>query len=185
MKNKTYVLAGLFALLFVSGASTRAQTARTDLSMRTALYFTGAKADKIDTAKDKYVVKDGTMEINKSHGTSCDADGCAYNIGFIAFRSGNTSGELSTYGLFQVDNGSLVGNTVLFAAGEITKVGVHPVKLKMGMNKVTFTIDPYKKTAESDEENNSFTVNFKVTSGKIVVPGGGVVPKIRKPADRK
>lgn len=185
MKNKTYVLAGLFALLFMSAVSTHAQTSRNDLSMRTALYFTGAKGDKIDTAKDKYVVKDGTMEISKSNGTNCDADGCAYNIGFIAVRSGNTSGALSTYGLFQVENGSLAGNTVFFAAGEQTKAGVLPVKLKMGMNKVTFTIDPYKKTAEADEENNSFTVNFKVTSGKIVVPGGGVVPKIRKPTERK
>ncbi|CAN5611002.1 hypothetical protein BH20ACI4_BH20ACI4_05970 [soil metagenome] len=134
-----------------------------DLSMRDALYFTGAKTDKIDLKNDKYAVKDGTMELKKSQATSCDGDTCEFNIGFIAFRSGNTNGELSTYALFQVEKGGLVGNTVYFADGEKTKQAVHSVKLKMGMNKVTFTIDPYKKTAETDENNNSFSVNFKVT----------------------
>ena len=50
----------------------------------------------------------------------------------------------------------------------------------MGMNKVTFTIDPYKKTTESNEGNNSFSVNFKVTPGAIVIPGKNN-PKDGKP----
>ncbi len=151
-----------------------------DLSMRDALYFTGAKTDKIDLKNDKYAVKDGTMELKKSQATSCDGDTCDFNIGFIAFRSGNVNGELSSYGLLQVEKGGLVGNTVYFASGEKTKQGVLPLKLKMGMNKVTFTIDPYKKTAESNEDNNSFTVNFRVTPSPIVIPGK-IKPKEGKP----
>ena len=45
---------------------------------------------------------------------------------------------------------------------DATRVGVLPVKLAAGVNKVTFQIDPYKKTAESDEGNNSFAVTIIV-----------------------
>ena len=134
-----------------------------DLSMRVALYFTGAKTNKIDLKNDKYVARDGTMELNKSQATNCDGNTCQFNIGFIASRTGNTNGALSTYGLLQVENGGLVGNTIYFADKETIKQGVLPLKLKVGMNKVTFTIDPYKKTAESSEDNNSFSVNFHIT----------------------
>ena len=84
MKNKLYVSIGLFALALVGAVSVNAQTSL-DLSMRTALYFTGAKADKIDRTNDKYVNKDGTMELKKSQATSCDGDYCEFNIGFVAF----------------------------------------------------------------------------------------------------
>jgi len=152
-----------------------------DLSMRDALYFTGAKTDKIDLKNDKYVTGGGTMELKKSQATNCEGNTCDFNIGFIAFRSGNVNGELSSYGLLQVEKGGLVGNTVYFASGEKTKQGVLPLKLKMGMNKVTFTIDPYKKTAESNEDNNSFTVNFRVTPSPIVIPGKKIKPSEGKP----
>lgn len=172
MKNKLYVSISLLALAFVGAVSVNAQSSgaqpsKLDLSVRTALYFTGAKADNWD----KYVVKDGTMELKMSQGTGCDGTYCEFNIGFISWaeRAGG-SGEVSTYGLFTVDNGSMVGNTIYFADKEVVKNGVHKVKLKMGMNKVTFTIDPYQKTAESNEDNNSFSVNFNVTKQKIVIP---------------
>jgi len=172
MNNKVYVSIGLLALALVGAISVNAQTSQLDLSMRTALYFTGAKADKIDRANDKYVVnKDGTMRLLTNQATSCDSNYCEFNIGFIAFaeRAGN-NGEVSAYGLFTVDNGSSVGNEIYFADKEQIKEGVHKVKLKMGMNKVTFTIDPYEKTAEANEDNNSFSVNFKVAMLKIVMP---------------
>lgn len=35
---------------------------------------------------------------------------------------------------------------------------VHPLKLKTGRNKVFCEIDPFGKTPESDETNNSFYV---------------------------
>ncbi|MCA1636124.1 MAG: hypothetical protein LC785_16140 [Acidobacteria bacterium] len=155
--------------------------AQTDLSMRLALYFTGAKTDKIDLKNDKYVAAGGTMELNKSQATNCDGNTCEFNIGFIASRSGNVSGELSTYGLLQVEKGGLVGNTVYFADREKSKQGVLPLKLKMGMNKVTFTIDPYKKAAEASEANNSFSVNFNVTPTLTVIPGAKVKPNDGKP----
>jgi len=170
MKNKLYVSIGLLALALVGAASVNAQTSL-DLSMRTALYFTGAKADKIDRANDKYVVKDGTMRLLTNQAVGCDGNYCEFNIGFISWaeRAGK-NGEVSTYGLFTVDNGSSVGNEIYFADKEQIKEGVHKVKLKMGMNKVTFTIDPYEKTAEANEDNNSFSVNFKVATLKIVMP---------------
>ncbi|MBA2736238.1 MAG: hypothetical protein H0U50_05540 [Pyrinomonadaceae bacterium] len=177
MKNKLYVSIGLFALalvgaISVSAQSSGAQPSKLDLSVRTALYFTGAKAD----SWDKYVVKDGTMELKMSQGTGCDGTYCEFNIGFISWaeRAGK-NGEVSTYGLFTVDNGSMVGNTIYFADKELIKKGIHAVKLKLGMNKVTFTIDPYEKTAETDENNNSFSVNFKVNA-PIRTPGKKFAP---------
>jgi len=177
MKNKLYVSVSLFTLVFISTVTNYAQQSQPDLSMRSALYFTGAKADKIDLAKDKYVAKDGTMELKKSQATSCDETGCTFNIGFIAFRTEFTRAPLSTYGLFSVENGGLVGNTVYFAIGETTKQGIHAVKLKMGMNKVTFTIDPYKKTVETNENNNSFSANFKVVPDGVPLNKRGIIPK--------
>lgn len=172
MKNKLYVSIGSFALALVAAASVNAQNSKLDLSMRTALYFTGAKADKIDRASDKYVNQGGTMELKTNQAISCDDTSCDFNIGFIAFaeRAGG-NGEVSTYALFSVDNGSMVGNTVLFADKEQIKEGVHKVKLKIGMNKVTFTVDPYNKTAEANENNNTFTANFNVTKQAIRIPG--------------
>ncbi len=179
MKNKFYVLVSVSALVFISAVSSYAQI---DLSMRNALYFTGAKTDKIDLKNDKYVSKGGTMELKKSQATNCEGNTCDFNIGFIGFRSGNVNGELSSYGLLQVENAEfIIGNTVYFASGEKTKQAVLPLKLKMGMNKVTFTIDPYKKTAETDENNNSFTVNFKVTPAAIAIPGKKIKPNEGKP----
>jgi hypothetical protein len=177
MKNKLYVSIGLFALalvgaISVSAQSSDAQPSKLDLSVRTALYFTGAKAD----SWDKYVVKDGTMELKMGQGTGCDGTYCEFNIGFISWaeRAGG-NGVVSTYGLFTVDNGSMVGNTIYFADKEVIKKGIHAVKLKIGMNKVTFTIDPYEKTAETDENNNSFSVNFKVYA-PIRIPGKKFAP---------
>ncbi len=180
MKKQIYVFLSVFTIMVLSAVSNYGQQPLPDLTIRTALYFTGAKTDKIDLAKDKYVAQDGTMELKKSQATSCDESGCTFKIGFIAVRSENARGELSTYGLFEVEDVGLIGNTVNFGQGELIKQGVHPVKLKMGMNKVTFSIDPYKKTAETNENNNSVSVNLKVTSLAFGIPGRKV-PKDVKP----
>ncbi|MCA1623269.1 MAG: hypothetical protein LC768_04280 [Acidobacteria bacterium] len=180
MKNKFYVLVSMFMFAFVSAVSAYAQE-RTDLSAREALYFTGAKADKIDLKNDKYVIKGGTMELKTSQATSCNGDACYFNIGYIGFRSGNVTKYLVTYGNLEAEKVWNVGNGIYFAAGEKTKQAVHPLKLKTGMNKVIFTIDPDKKTAETDENNNSFTVNFKVTPELIVIPGKKIKPNEGKP----
>lgn len=157
----------MFTLILMGYSNVNAQQTQPDLSMRTALYFTGTKTDKIDLANDKFVTKDASMTLRKNQGTNCDDGGCTFNIGFIATRSGNTRGELSTYGQFSVANVGLVGNTVFFGSPDKIKQGVHALRLKMGTNKVTFTIDPYNKTTETDENNNSFSVTFNVVAGTI------------------
>jgi len=43
----------------------------------------------------------------------------------------------------------------------------------MGMNKVTFTIDPYKKTDETDENNYSFSASFKVVPDEVLLKKKG------------
>ena len=149
----------LFLLLSAAPSSVLAQT---DLGMREALYFTGSKTTQIDLKNDRYVVRGGTMQLKATDGMKCTGGFCEFNIGFIAFRTGDGNSALSSYGLLQVDSGGLVGNTIYFGPSETVKQGVLPLKLKTGMNKVTFTIDPYKKTPETNERNNSITVSFNV-----------------------
>jgi hypothetical protein len=71
-------------------------------------------------------------------------------------------GALSTYGLIEVAGGGTCGNTVHFADKAETRQGVFPVKLADGVHKLMFRIDPYAKTQESDEQNNSFIVTVVV-----------------------
>ena len=154
-----------FAMTVVPTQSS-GQRLTTDLSVRRALYFTGAKTDKIDTraaAKggDPYVVENGSMTLTKSQATKCETGGCYFNFGFIVMRKPAT-GALDTYGLIQIAGGGLVGNELHFD----DKVGSHqhllPVKLSNCVHKLTITIDPYAKTPESDENNNSFTVTIVI-----------------------
>ena len=154
------------ALTLLTATHAFGQSVRPDLSMRRALYFTGAKADKIDTraaAKggDPYVAENGTMTLKKSQATKCEAGGCYFNFGFIVMRK-PAAGVLSTYGLVGVAGGGLSGNTVYFADTVSSLQHVLPVKLADGVHKLTITIDPYAKTQESDENNNSFTLTVVV-----------------------
>lgn len=153
MKTRLSMMIGVAALLLLSASFAYGQ--ETDLSMRRALYFTGAKTDHIDLKNDKYVGENKVMKLKKGEATSCEGNECTFNIGFIAFRQPG-KGELSTYALLQTTG--LVGNTVYFKDKETTRQGVLPLKLAMGRNQVTFQIDPYNKTPETDKTNNSFSV---------------------------
>ena len=165
MKNKLMGTAvTVCACLLLVAQLVQGQEVRTDLTMRRALYFTGARTDKIDLKSDRYVAENGTMTLRQSAATKCEDGGCYFNLGFIAFREPASASALSTYGLIQAA-GNLVGNTVYFAANEKVKQGVFPVKLALGANKVTFQIDPYKKTSEWNENNNSFSVTI-IVEGK-------------------
>jgi hypothetical protein len=142
------------------------QRLNTDLSMRRALYFTGAKTTKIDTRAatqggDPYVVANGNMTLKTSQATKCEADGCYFNFGFFITRT-PASGALSTYGLIQIAGGGLVGNELQFANNVGSHQHVLPIKLAKGVHKLRITVDPYAKTPESDENNNSFTVTIVV-----------------------
>jgi hypothetical protein len=159
MNKQFYVLVAVFAFMFLNPVSAWGQT---DLSMRVGLYFTGAKTDKIDRKNDKSVAKDGTMELRESQASNCDGKTCEFNIGFIAVRTGNSSGAFVTDVILRLEEAGMVGKKISFADKETSKEGILPLKLKVGTNKVTLTIDPYKKTAESNEDNNTFSVNLRV-----------------------
>ena len=155
--------------------------AQTDLSMREALYFTGAKTESIDLKNDKYVAKGATIHVGAEMAKSCDMNTCQFNVGFIGFRSGNTASALMTYGLISHDGGSsLFGNELYFAPSATTRQGIVPVKLKLGQNKLTFTIDPYKKAAETNERNNTFSVTVIVNAAGRQ-SGAAQIDKVLKP----
>jgi hypothetical protein len=164
MKNKLIKAAVTCACLLLTVQFARAQVGTTDLSMRRALYFTGAKTDKIDLKNDRYVAENGTITLKQSDATKCEDGGCYFNIGFIAFRR-PTGGALSSY--------ALIGKNIGFDGIELEfpdKAGtlqrILSIKLPIGsQNKLTFQIDPYKKTLETDENNNSFSVTV-IVEGK-------------------
>lgn len=144
---------------FVSNALGRSN-AGVDLSMRRAIYIASSKT-AIDLKNDKYVTPNSTIKVKKSDALICQGDKCTFNLGVIAFRS-DGNGALSTYGQFSGNTIGIVGNTISFNAGEKTKQHVLPVPLKIGLNEITFTVDPNKKTAETDENNNEITVKIIV-----------------------
>ena len=164
MRIRFYVV-GIFAISLLSSANAFGQRSLTDLSMRRALYFTGAKTDKIDLKNDKYVAENGSIAVSMSNATKCEDGGCYFNIGFIAFRS-PAVGTLSTFAHILKSSGGLDGNELIFADKAGTRQGVFSVKLPVGaQNKLTFQIDPHKKMAESNENNNSFSVTV-IVEGK-------------------
>jgi hypothetical protein len=164
MRIKFYAV-GVLAISLLSTVHAFGQRTGTDLTMRRALYFTGAKADKIDLKNDKYVAENGSITVSQSSATKCEDGGCYFNVGFIAFRNPAT-GALSTYALIQNSMGGLAGHEVAFTDKAATRQRVLPVKLAIGaQNKLTFQIDPHKKMAESNENNNSFSVTV-IVDGK-------------------
>jgi hypothetical protein len=134
--------------------------AEVDLGLRRAVYLTGAKTT-IDLKSDKYVGANSSIRVKKSDAVNCQGDKCTFNLGVLAFRS-DGRGALSTYGQFAGKNLGIVGNSIIFNESEKIKPQVLPVKLSVGRNALTFTIDPNKKTAESDENNNEIAVTIVV-----------------------
>jgi hypothetical protein len=150
---------GLATISFVCSALGR-NNAVVDLSLRQAVYLTGSKTT-IDLKNDKYVAANNTIKVKKSDAVSCQGDKCTFNLGVLAFRS-DGRGTLSTYGQFTGKTIGVVGNTIIFNDSEKIKQHVLPVNLIVGINTITFTMDPNKKTAETDENNNDVAVRIIV-----------------------
>jgi hypothetical protein len=131
-----------------------------DFSLRPALYANGAESKRLN-ALAKYVTAGKTLTLKKSEAVSCEGDTCSFNLAFFVNRNGN-QGELSTYASIRGKTVGIVGNTVTFASGSTVKDMVFLTKLKVGENKLTVEVDPYKKLAETNEQNNSFAVTIIV-----------------------
>ncbi len=131
-----------------------------DFSLRAALYINGSQTQTVNTTA-KYVSAGKSITLKKSEALNCDGNVCTFNLGFFVFR--NTGEDtISTYALIRGNTIGIVGNTVSFANGSKTKDVVFPCKLKIGENKLIVEVDPYKKTAETNEGNNSFEVTIIV-----------------------
>ena len=160
MKTK---LSGMLSLAFICATISPfalARDSRVDLSTRRAIYVTKSKTS-IDLRNDKYVAANGTITLNRRQAESCEGNKCTFNLGIIAIKSGGPS-TLNAYGQYTGQTFGSVGNTIVFADSEGTKQQVLPVSLAIGKNVVTFTIDPEKKIAETNEANNSMTVTIVV-----------------------
>ena len=152
---------GLLVMVFAGAASLQAQT---DLNTRKALYFTGTKTDAIDLKNDVYVANGATLNLSAELRVSCEQNECVFNVGVIATRTG--TGTLSTDVVVQVaKSGEKFSKPIEFAANEKSKQVILPIKLNLGKNQLSVTIDPNKTTTETDEANNSFSgtvmVNWK------------------------
>jgi hypothetical protein len=150
---------GMATISFVYSALGRNQAA-VDLSLRRAIYLTSSKT-VIDLKNDKYVAANNTIKVKKSDAASCQGDKCTFNLGVLAFRS-DGRGTLSTYGQFTGKTIGIIGNTIIFNDSEKIKQHVLPVNLIVGVNTITFIMDPNKKTAETDENNNEVAVTIVV-----------------------
>jgi hypothetical protein len=207
MKNKFYIAATTTILILICAIFTGAQNV--DLSVRQAVFFTGTNTASVNPAEqaNQYsspVYHPGIphknpdiLKINTGQAISCEKNSstCTYNLGVLVWRDMSKAASkepLKTYGQFTKPDGSIVGNTIQFTydgnSKLETKEVIFPVKLALGKQQVTFTIDPENKIAEVDEKNNSVTVFFDVSLGyeigKPVAPIGiqkeGTIPPITK-----
>jgi len=145
---------------FPSGGPGDKPATTVDLMMRPALYFNGKSSMKVETAS-KYATPDKAMTLQKSEALECAGDYCTFNLGFFVQRSGG-EGTLTSFAQVGGPGLASVGNSFLFDAGARSRDFVVPVRLKVGENKVRVSVDPYDKTPETNEGNNSFTVTVTV-----------------------
>jgi CARDB len=152
-----------------------------DLSVRQAIYFTGKDTKSLDAAEQAGLYRPqgaygNTLKLKASQAIKCDETFCSFNLGVLAWRDpgkGSFNKEpFSTYGVFTNTESGVIGNTIIFEYkgddnAELA-VFIMPVKMKPGKNKITFTIDPENKTAETNEKNNSVTAYFDVDPGYTV-----------------
>ena len=159
MKRKLFL--ALIASLIFTAIGATASHAQTDLNTRMALYFTRAKTGSIDLKNDVYVANGATLNLSAELRVSCEQNVCVFNVGIIATRTG--TGALSTEVVVQVaKSGEKFTQAISFAANETSKQVVLPIKLNLGKNQFTVTIDPGNTTAESNETNNSFSATVMV-----------------------
>jgi hypothetical protein len=135
------------------------RNAGVDLRLRQDILFTGQKTTF--SPSDKVTQAGGTLTLNKREAVKCDRKYCTFNLGVVVYRDVG-DGVLSTYALIRSEQGGIGGNTVIFQAGETRKGVIYPVSLAIGKNKVIAEVDPYKKTAETNETNNTVTITIIV-----------------------
>jgi hypothetical protein len=156
--KKQFMLIAFALAIFGTFSSISAQV---DLTMREALYFIGPKWT-IDLKNDRYAAKGATLSVSAESAESCDGNICQFRVGVIVIRSGDIASVPSSYGVMSVEGGGTVGNSMSFVPRKTTRDFVLPVKLKIGMNRITCKIDRFEKTQETDETNNTFMVNVIV-----------------------
>jgi hypothetical protein len=160
MRTKSIAIPAAIVLCAMGSLLVLANDDRIDLSSRRAIYLTGKKS-VIDLKNDKYVTAGGSIKVKKSDAVSCSGDKCTFGLGAIAFRNGSTK-PMQTYGQFTGKTFGIVGNTISFQDNETTKQQSLQVALSTGENLISFTIDPQNKIAETNENNNSFSVTIIV-----------------------
>lgn len=131
-----------------------------DLSMRPNLYFTGKYAATINTA-GIYGSSSAPITLKKSQGNNCNGNTCSYNLGFFLKRSIDAGG-LSVYAQYVSSAFGIIGNTIVFKAGQKVREVIFPVELPVGQHEIKVGIDPTNKIPELNEGNNSFTVKVNI-----------------------
>ena len=156
MKNQLTFIAIALVIFGLCGAA----EAQMDLTTKPGVYLTGSKLS-IDEANDKWVTKNTTVHVLSNQATKFENGYYVFNMGVVGTRSGVAFPLAQTYGLFSSPGGS-AGREMKFGVGRGWSFLVLPVNLKSGANRVTFAIDPYQKTIESDEKNYTFWINVVV-----------------------
>ena len=159
MKSNMSQLIAILATCAVAATAAQAQTG-TDLTLRRALYFTGKKFDSIDLKNDKYVAENKFITLHKTDAFKTEGEYLYFYFGYIAFREPGGP-QFQTHVQYKLEKSS-IGVETVFLNNSKTRQGVLPLKLRKGRNVITAVIDPFQKTAETNEANNSFHVTIMV-----------------------
>ncbi len=137
--------------------------AEVDLTMKGGIYLTGKKYS-IDFANDRFVAKSTRVDVFTDQAAAFVNGYYVFHIGAVGLRSGAVYTPLETYMQFYVVGLGLeiTSKEMIFNGNRKWSNIVVPVSLKSGSNRLVLSIDPSKKLAESNEDNNLLWVNVVV-----------------------
>ncbi len=159
MKKQITFIAIALAIIGLC-ASTEAQV---DLTMKEGIYLTGTK-NTIDFANDRFVAKTTRVDVFTDQAAAFVNGYYVFHIGAVGLRSGAVYTPLETnlqFNVVGVGKGVTVKKMIFNGNRKWSNIVV-PMTFKSGSNRLVLIIDPFKKLAESNEDNNIIWVNVVV-----------------------
>ncbi len=122
-------------------------------------------------ANSKNFYSKSPIQIKKSDAASCVGDTCLFFIYFNVQMANSEKRDISPRISLQVESGDQSSMQVRLRNYFISSWHILPLKLRVGTNKVKFTIDPDNKIAEISEDNNTSMRTIFLEPTPIVIPG--------------
>ncbi|MEO6333886.1 MAG: hypothetical protein ABIO91_02795 [Pyrinomonadaceae bacterium] len=128
------------------------------------------KTNNPGSANIKNLSSKSPIQIKKTDAANCVGDTCLFFIYFNVQMANSEKRDISPRISLQVESGDQNTMQVRLLHYWISTWHILPIKLRVGTNKVKFTVDPDNKIAETSESNNTSTWTIFVEPTPIVIP---------------